>query len=90
MSHVEFKKWSCCISLSSSCPMSPLKCCHVEFKKCHVLCHYFFWPCQYALCRMLILRNCRVAVSNLGVKSHCYNLTDGFDCSAVNCLDSIG
>ena len=29
MSRVEFKKLSCCKSLSYSCPMSPLRCCHV-------------------------------------------------------------
>ena len=29
MSRVEFKKWSCRMSLSYSCPMSPLRCCHV-------------------------------------------------------------
>ena len=34
---------------------------------CHVPC--FFLPCHSALCRMLILRNGHVAVSNLRVKS---------------------
>ena len=29
MSRVEFKKWSCRMSLSYSCPMSPLIYCHV-------------------------------------------------------------
>ena len=29
ISRVEFKEWSCRMSLSYSCPMSPLRCCHV-------------------------------------------------------------
>ena len=43
---------------------------HVEFKKWPMSCHYFFWSCRYGLCRMSILRNGCVAVSNLGVKGH--------------------
>ena len=41
--HIEAKKWSCRMSLSCSCPMSPLKFC--QFKKCHMACHYIFRPC---------------------------------------------
>ena len=33
MSRVEFKKWSCRMSRSYSCPMSPLRCSHM-----HVAC----------------------------------------------------
>ena len=45
MSCVDFKKWSCRMSLSYSCPMSPLRCCHVACR-IPMWCHYFFWSCQ--------------------------------------------
>ena len=32
MSHVKFKKWSCGMSLSYSCRMSPLRFCHVAYR----------------------------------------------------------
>ena len=41
---------------------------HVEFKELPMSCHLYFPPCRQASCRMSILRNDNVALSNLRVK----------------------
>ena len=67
MSYVEFKKCLCPLFLNWPCPLSPLGSSYVVCRP--MSCPLFFLPCHSALCRMLILRNGHVAVSNLRVKS---------------------
>ena len=68
MSHVDFKKWQCRMSLSLYFPQ-----CHMSnLRKGYVPCHYKFYlpvACHYALCRISILRKGHVTLSILGVKA---------------------
>ena len=73
MSHVKFKKCQCPLSLEWPCPMSPLICSRVacRFQEIpHVVSLILFLMSLGSICRMSILRNAHVAVSNLGVEGH--------------------
>ena len=59
---------------------------HVDFKKYPMSCSLFCFSCHWAPCRMSILKNVHVAVSNLGVEGHmCIFILNNLNCGLVSC-----
>ena len=74
MSHVKFKKFCCPPLQIISCPMSPLRWCHVTHMSILRITHLFLVSPINVPCCISILRNVTIVVSRLGFKRQSFLL----------------